>query len=82
MGIVSVTVATAWVRKEKRSTKERRNVGRDSEAFECFFKPAVNEVGVNLGGRDVAVPQGALDHEQVRGRVIEVGGEGVAQAVR
>lgn len=81
-GTVSVTVATAWVRKEKRSTRERRNAGRASETFERFFKPAVYEVGVNLGGRDVAVPQGALDHEQVRGRVVEMGGEGVAQAVR
>ena len=81
-GIVSVTVATAWVRKEKRSTRERRNAGRASETFERFFKPAVYEVGVNLGGRDVAVPQGALDHEQVRGHFIEVGGEAVSQAVR
>ena len=51
------------------------------QSFERFFYLIVNEVGVNLGRRNITVSQGALDHAQVCGRVTEVGGEGCAASV-
>lgn len=53
-----------------------------SEAFEGFFELTVHEVGIYLGGGHVAMPQGPLHHEQVVGRAVEVGGEGMPQPVR
>lgn len=52
-----------------------------SEPFEGFFESAIDEVGVNLGRRNVAVAEGTLDDQQVAGGVVEVGGEGVTKAV-
>ena len=43
------------------------------------LEPGRQDVGVNLGGRDVGVPQHLLDAPQIRAVIEEMGGEGVAQ---
>ena len=53
-----------------------------SEPFEGLFKGSVHQVGINLGGRDIPVSERPFDHENIGGGRIQVGGEGVAQAVR
>jgi hypothetical protein len=50
--------------------------------YEVFFKLAVHKVGVNLGGRYVPVPQGALNDQQVVGGAVEQCGKGVPRAER
>ncbi len=52
------------------------------EAFQRFFQGAVHQVRVDFRGGDVAVPEGALDDQQVTGAAVKPGGESVAQAVR
>ena len=42
----------------------------------------VVDVGINLGGGNIGVPEQFLDHPQVGSVLEEVGGEGVAQEVR
>jgi hypothetical protein len=50
--------------------------------LEGFFQSAVHEVGVDLGGGDVPVPQGALNDQQVVGGAVQVGGKSVPQPMR
>ena len=45
-------------------------------------QPLVGQVGVDLGGGEVLVPEELLDHSQVRAAVEEVGGERVSERVR
>ena len=42
----------------------------------------VVDVGINLSGGNIGVPEQFLDHPQVGSVLEEVGGEGVAQQVR
>ncbi len=53
-----------------------------SESFEGLLKGSVHQVGIDLRGRDIPVSERPLDHENIGGGRIQVGGEGVAQAVR
>ena len=53
-----------------------------SEPFEGILKGVVDQVGVDLGGRQVPVPERPLDYQDVAGAAVEVGGEGVPQGVR
>ena len=76
------TVSSA-VPRETRPAKERvmRVKPGVSKTFEGFLQTAIDEVGVNLGSRDVAVAEGALDDQQVARRLVKVGGESVPQSV-
>ena len=49
------------------------------QPFEGLLKRVVDEVGVDLGGREVPVPERTLHDQDVACPTVEVGGEGVAR---
>ncbi len=51
------------------------------QPFEGLLERVVDEVGVDLGGREVPVPERTLHDQDVACPTVEVGGEGVAQSV-
>ena len=63
----------AW--NENAVPKYRCIPGREgrSQFFNSVFEHPVHKVGVDLGGRQVAVPEGALDNQDVAGSAVEVG---------
>ena len=46
-----------------------------------LLQSPVVDVGINLGGGNVGVPEKFLDHPQISSVLEEVGGKGVAQEV-
>ena len=48
-----------------------------SELFESVLEGVVDQVGVDLGGRQIPVPERPLNHQDIAGTAVEVGGEGV-----
>lgn len=80
-----MTVGTGVVAPNRNAApKDRKGPGPiwGSEPFEGFLQGIVHQVSINLRGRDIPVPKRPLDHEQVGGRRIKVGGECMAQPVR
>jgi hypothetical protein len=80
-----MTVGTGFIAPNKNAApKDRMAPGPfcGSKPFEGILKGIVHQVSINLRGRDVPVPQRPLDHEQVGGRCIQVGGECMTQPVR
>lgn len=47
-----------------------------------LLQSPVVDVGINLGGGNIGVPEKFLDHPQISSVLEEVGGKGVAQEVR
>ena len=72
----------AW--NENAVPKDRRIPGPEdrSQSFNGVFEHSVHKVGVDLGGRQVAMPEGSLDNQDIAGSAVEVGGERVPQCMR
>ena len=49
----------------------------DSELFEGVVEGVVDQVGVDLGGREIPVSEGSLDHQDVARAAVKMGGEKV-----
>ena len=80
-----MTVGTGVIAPNRNAApKDRMTPGAlcGSKPFEGILKGIVHQVGINLRGRYIPVPECPLDHEQVGGRRIKVGGECMAQPVR
>ena len=52
------------------------------ESFVNLLQPLPDDVGINLGRRDLGVPQHHLDRPQVGSPLEEMGREGMPQDVR
>jgi len=52
------------------------------EPLDSVLESSVDQVGIDLRGGKVPVAQGALDHQDIPGAAVEVGGESVAQRMR
>ena len=47
-----------------------------------IFQPFVGDMGVDLGGADIGMAEQALNDAQIRAVIDQMGGKGMAQAVR
>ena len=56
--------------------------GSALEPLDSVLESSVDQVGIDLRGGKVPVAQGALDHQDIPGAAVEVGGESVAKPMR
>ena len=45
------------------------------------FKALSSDMGVDLGGRDISMPQKQLDYPQIRPMIEQMGGKSMAQGM-
>lgn len=74
-------LSEAW--NENAAPKDRCIPGPEgrSQPFDGILEHPVHKVGVDLGGRQVSVPEGPLYNQDVTGSAVEVGGERMPQGV-
>ena len=73
----------SWGGNRKAAPKDRLISGPAYrlEPFEGVLEGVVDQVGVDLGGREIPVPKRPFDHQDIAGAAVEVGGKGVPQTV-